>query len=138
MIEAYPVLIKQHADDYLAYVPDLGIYTEGNSLADAITMSRDAISLKGVAMEDEQLALPVPSSPEKAIKKAAADADESFDYSDGLLTFVDVDFTAYRNKLKNRSVKKNCTLPYWLSEKAEKLGINFSQTLQEALLAKIG
>ena len=32
---------------------------------------------------------------------------------------------------------QNCTLPKWLSDKAESLGINFSKTLQEALLTKI-
>jgi len=40
-------------------------------------------------------------------------------------------------KKKDRSVKKTLTLPQWLNERAEKQGINFSQTLQEALLHKI-
>jgi antitoxin HicB len=34
-------------------------------------------------------------------------------------------------------VKKNCTIPAWLNARAEAIGVNFSQTLQEALLAKI-
>ena len=138
MVEAYPVFIKKYADEYLVYVPDFCLYTEGTSLTDAIAMSRDAIGLKGMDMEDEHLPLPAPSTSAEAMQKAKAEADADFDYSDGLLTLVDVDFTAYRNKLNNRSVKKNCTLPYWLNAKAEELGINFSQTLQEALLTKIG
>ena len=40
-------------------------------------------------------------------------------------------------KKKDRSVKKTLTLPQWLNERAERQGINFSQTLQEALLHKI-
>ena len=46
MKEAYPVLIKQCGKDYLVYVPDLELYTEGKSMADAMEMARDAIGLK--------------------------------------------------------------------------------------------
>ena len=37
--------------------------------------------------------------PKEALKKAREDADETFDYSDGLLTYVDVDSESYRKKL---------------------------------------
>ena len=42
-----------------------------------------------------------------------------------------------RKKYGTRIVKKNCTIPAWLNARAEAIGVNFSQTLQEALLAKI-
>lgn len=137
MKEIYYTFIKQDGKDFLVYVPDMDVYTEGHDLFDAIIMARDAIGLKGVEMEDDGRALPAPSDKETAIAKAKADADADFDFSDGVLTLVDIDFTAYRNKLRNKAVKKNCTIPYWLNKEAEKLDINFSQVLQEALLAKI-
>lgn len=37
-----------------------------------------------------------------------------------------------------KSVRKNVTLPFWLDKLAEKASINFSQTLQESLLQKLG
>ena len=37
----------------------------------------------------------------------------------------------------NRTVKKNCTIPYYLNVEAEKAGINFSRLLQEALKQKL-
>ena len=49
------------------------------------------------------------------------------------VTLVDVDFAEYRRKNDMRAVKKNCTIPSWLSYEAEKAGINFSATLQTAL-----
>ena len=101
-------------------------------------MARDAIGLKGIDLEDDSKGAPEPSTMEAALDKARNDADEDFDYSDGIMTFVDVDFSAYRNRIRNRAVKKNCTLPFWLSQEAEKRGINFSKVLQEALLQKIG
>ena len=46
--------------------------------------------------------------------------------------------TAYSQKYSSRkSVKKTLTIPMWLNERAEKCGINFSKTLQDALLKKI-
>lgn len=134
---AYPVFIKQDGKEYLAYAPDVGVYTEGEDFEDAIEMARDAISLKCVSLEDHGEPLPERSSTEDAIKKAKEDADDIFDYSDGVLTFVDVDLETYRGKLKNKAVKKNCTIPFWLSEAAEKADINFSKVLQEALMQKL-
>ena len=132
---AYPVFVKQAASDYLVYVPDLELYTEGSDLADAIVMARDAIGLKLLEFKDADY--PEASDPKEAMKKAKEDADDEFDYSDGLLTYVDVDMEAYRNKLRNRAVKKNCTIPYWLNEEAERQGINFSKVLQEALIQNL-
>ena len=57
--------------------------------------------------------------------------------NDDILTLVDVDISKYRNKYENRTVKKNCTIPYCLNADAEKAGINFSQLLQEALKQKL-
>lgn len=134
---AYPVFIKQAGDDYLVYIPDLELYTEGSDFPDAIAMARDAIGLKWADVSDDDVGFPEASTPEEALRKAQEDADEDFDYSDGILTFVDVDCAVYKRKLRNRAVKKNCTIPYWLNVQAEREGINFSKVLQEALIQKL-
>lgn len=131
---AYPVLIKQDGDDFLVYVPDLDLYTEGYDFTDAISMARDTIGLRMMDFVNDE-DYPKSSTPEEAVKKAKANADdEDGNYSDGILTYVDVDCEAYRNKLRNRAVKKNCTIPFWLNEEAERQGVNFSKVLQEALI----
>lgn len=48
-----------------------------------------------------------------------------------------LDMDTYAEKYGDRSVRKNCTLPAWLSYRAENAGINFSQVLQEALIQKL-
>lgn len=133
MKQAYPTFIAQKDQTYLVYVPDMDIYTEGNSLADAIEMARDAIGLKGIDMEDDKKVFPEPSGREAAFQKAQENAD-IFDYSQGILTYVDVDFAQYRRKLDTRTVRRNVTLPSWLNYEAEKAGINVSRVLQEALM----
>lgn len=126
MREVYPVVISEEKDGYFVYVPDFDINTQGSDLGDAIYMARDVIGLTGITLIDEGHKLPKPNTKE-------------FTKNDNdIVTLVDVDFTEYRKKHDNRAVKKNCTLPYWLSNAAEKEGINFSRILQDALKKELG
>ena len=120
------------------FVPDWEVYTEGSSFVDAIEMARDAIGLSGIVNENNGIEFPKVSSCEEAVMIAKRDADEDMDFSTGILTLVDVDFVEYRRRNETRSVKKNCTIPYWLNVEAEKAHINVSRVLQEALMAKLG
>lgn len=136
MKQVYPTFIAEHEGVYLVYIPDMDIYTEGDSFVDAIEMARDAIGLNGIVLEDDGIELPIPSTQEKAVSKAKEDT-EIFDYSTGLLTYVDVDFSEYRRKHESRTVRRNVTLPNWLNMEAERAHINVSQVLQEALKEKL-
>ena len=138
MRTAYPVFIAKNDGDFLVYIPDINIFTEGKSAADAMSMARDAICLTEIEMKSEGDSIPGPSSFEKArsLTELYAD-DEDFKYSSGICTLVDVDFEDYRKRLENRSVKKNCTIPYWMSVEADKAGINYSRVLQDALRDKL-
>ena len=137
MKQVYPAFITDYKEDYLVYVPDLDIYTEGKTMADAIEMARDAIGLKGIDYKDDTKTLPSPSSREKALAMAKANTD-IFDYSTGILTLVDVNFTEYRRRMDNKAVRRNVTLPNWLNTEAEKAQINVSRVLQEALINVLG
>ena len=130
---SYPTFIADNKGAFLVFVPDLDIYTEGNSLTDAIAMARDAIGIKGISLEDDGIDIPDPSTSDQAIEKARREADDVFDYSQGILTYVDVDFHEYRLKHDNRMVRRNVTLPCWLDYAAEKAQLNVSKILQEAL-----
>lgn len=122
MKKAYPIVLTKEKDGFSVYIPDFNANTQGDDLAEAIEMARDAIGLMGIDMEDDKKALPIPSSAEKI--------QEEFN---DLISLVDVDFAEYRRKNENRVVKKNCTLPSWLCYEAEKANVNFSQILQSAL-----
>ena len=66
-------------------------------------------------------------------------AEEITDIPEGaVMTYVDADLTEYRRKYDRKTVKKNCTIPSYLSYEAEKAGINFSRLLQEALIDRLG
>ena len=137
MKQVYPTFILNTIDGsshpFLVCVPDMEIFTEGNTFADAIEMARDAIGLAGISMEDNKEELPVPSDQEAAIEKVKQDT-EDIDFSKGILTYVDVDFSEYRKKVDTKTVRRNVALPSWLNYEAEHAGINVSRVLQEALM----
>lgn len=128
MKKCYPILLTEFDDKsgYLVYVPDFDINTSGTDLANALEMARDAIELCGITYEDQKRPVPEPSP----LGSVECGANE-------IRLAVDVDFAAYRRSLDNRSVKKNCTIPSWLNERAEQANINFSAVLQEALKQKL-
>ena len=137
MKQVYPTFILDTKDGsehpFLVCVPDMEIFTEGDSFADAIEMARDAIGLAGVSMEDNKEELPFPSDQEKVIALVKKDT-EVVDFSKGILTYVDVDFAEYRKKADTKTVRRNVALPGWLNYEAERAGINVSRVLQEALM----
>lgn len=127
MKTVYPIVLIPDETGYIVNVPDFDFMTQGEDIADAIDMARDAISLMGVQYQDDGKEIPAPS-------KAS---DISYNEKE-IVTLVDVDFQSYRKMLDNRSVRKNCTIPSWLNTKAEQAGINFSAVLQNALIEKLG
>lgn len=123
MKKAYPIVMTQGEKFILVFIPNFNINTQGTDFPDAIEMARDAIGIMGIDMEDDGETLP----------EASGIADVQADFSEGIVTLVDVDFAEYRRKNDMRAVKKNCTIPSWLNFEAEKAGVNFSAVLQAAL-----
>lgn len=138
MKQVYPTFILNTDDGsehpFLVCVPDMEIFTEGDSFANAIEMARDAIGLAGISMEDNKQDIPEPSEQSDALEKVQQDT-EIIDFSKGILTYVDVDFSEYRRKVDTRTVRRNVALPSWLNYEAEHAGINVSRVLQEALMS---
>lgn len=137
----YPVIFTDVDTNILIEVPDLGILTESNeegkpkgSMADAITMARDTIGISCIEAEDNGKVVLHPS------KMTDIDVSKGTFNEDGtsIVSLVDVDLTAYRRMLDNKTVRRNVTLPNWLNQEAEKSHINVSKVLQEALMARLG
>lgn len=126
MKQAYPVIITKDKDFFVASIPDFETGTQGESLAEAIEMARDAIGMCGCYMQDEKKDIPIPTDIGNVTKEAS-----------DILTLVDVDFDEYRKKHEMRTVRKNVTIPSWLNEEAESANINFSALLQRAIKAEL-
>lgn len=120
---AYPVIINK--ENFVVYVPDFDIKTQGTDIENCIEMAREAIGLSGISLEDIGKTIPAPSYEPTARKKNEIE------------TFVDVDFDYYRKLEDNRMVKRNCTIPNYLNVMGEKAGFNFSEVLRTALMERL-
>lgn len=126
----YPACMYEEEDGgYSAEVPDLkGCYTQGNTLQETLEMAQDAaLGWILTSIEDDE-----------EIPKASKIEDIELENENGFKTLLLLDIDQYTQKYGSRqSVKKTLTIPSWLNKRAEKIGVNFSQTLQDALLNKI-
>ena len=70
---------------------------------------------------------------EKGINEEYAEhiMEESF------VTLVPFNPIKYLKNVEQRTVRRNVTLPYWMNKAARNLDINFSKTLQEAIMDKL-
>lgn len=88
MKAAYPIVLTKGEKFIVVYVPDFDINTQGEDIADAMEMARDAIGLMGIDMEDDGQDLPVPSELGTVSTEHPGDS----------VTLVDIDFAEYRRK----------------------------------------
>ena len=134
MKRVYPVIFTETDDVILVEVPDWKILTEANDMAEAIGMARDAIGIAGISMEDQKEAIP------EASRMNDIDISQGAFVQEGksCVSLVDIDFTVYRRKLDNKTVRRNVTLPNWLNREAEEAHLNVSRVLQEALMQTLG
>lgn len=113
---------------FSARVPDLpGCVTTGKDIPEAIDMIIDAASLWLVVAEDTGMPIADPT-PQNELERSA----------DDVCSLIQIDTIQYRAKTDTRSVRKNVSLPAWMSALADKRGINCSQVLQEGLLSRFG
>lgn len=126
----YPANFYYEEDGgYSVEIPDLlGCVTQGNNLEEAMEMAQDAaLGWILTSIEDEE-EIPTPSN----IQNIKIEREKGF------VTLLLLDIDKYTEKYgTKKSIKKTLTIPEWLNKRAEKIGVNFSQTLQEALLNKI-
>ncbi len=125
MKTAYPAII--HTDDNGIWVefPDLeGCFSDGKTIADAITNAQDALGAYLCSMLDRDLTPAVPSD------------FSAINPENGVISIIVTDPTRY--KRDTRAVKKTLTIPAWLNDEAIRRKINFSAVLQEALREQLG
>lgn len=110
MRTVYPVFIKNIDNKYYSiYLPDFDTHTstEYLDLWEAFEMSRDLLNLMYVTNEDMEKANPKPSTYGEAIVLARKHTEMGYsDYSNDLITYVDIDTDEYREFLKSIDITK--------------------------------
>ena len=125
MLYMYPAIFHKEEGSYWVEFPDLpGCQTFGDTLAETMEGAQEALAAYLVTLLSDGTPIPAPS-PIQEIKTNDASAFTSL-----------VSCTLSGNS-ESKSVKKTLTIPAWLNDLASMKGINFSKTLQEALIQKV-
>ena len=124
----YPAVISEEENGlYFVDFPDISAcFTQGAGMAEAIEMAEDVLCLRLFDMEKAGEEIPAPS------------AAKSIEISEGeTVSLIHCDTVFYKCFYESKSIKKTLTIPGWLNDAACAKSINFSQTLQNALLEQL-
>ena len=142
----YPVLFYEEKEGgYSVFVPDLqralntSASTCGSTLEEAMSMAEDLIA--GLVLDEMEDGNKIPKSSkieDVSFEELEKHLDiENWDYVSKFKTYIAVDISSFAEKWGKELIKKTVNIPKWINAKAESLKINFSKTLEEALLEKI-
>lgn len=137
MVSTYPACFFKEDNVYSVVFPDLNwLATSGNTEIEAMNNAVECLAGYLYMLKVDNDTIPSPSSIKDInLKSVAKELDA--DARDAFVNLVSVDIDVYAEVLFEKSVRKSLTIPYWMNLIATQKGINFSQTLQEALLEKI-
>lgn len=137
MLTIYPACFVKEEGGYSVVFPDLNdLATCGETLEEAMAMAVDCLAGYIYWLKKGGDPIPDPSLL-TAIDPAAVVQELEVETEDAFVSMVSVDVTAYAREHFEKSVKKTLTIPAWLNSAALEMNLNFSQVLQEALLAKV-
>ena len=137
MLSIYPACFFKDDTGYSVVFPDLNwLATNGSTETEAMNMAVDCLAgyLYTIKKDGDQFP-PASVMGDVSLESVAKELDA--DTSGAFVNMVSVDVTEYAREHFEKSVRKTLTIPAWLNAAAQERKINFSQTLQEALLAKL-
>ena len=121
----YPAVFHKDGNSYWVEFPDLeGCTSFGDSLEETLTNAKEA--LEGYCITSLENKIPLPK---------ASDIEGIKTTTNCFTTLIVGDISHYIGQSK--AVKKTLTIPSWLNDMATENGVNFSETLRDALMTKL-
>ncbi|MGN0164321.1 MAG: type II toxin-antitoxin system HicB family antitoxin [Candidatus Ornithomonoglobus sp.] len=137
MLTIYPACFFKEENAYSVIFPDLNyLSTCGETIDEAMTMAVDCLAGYMHTIKTDKEEIPTPSmiteiNPDKISEELGFKHDGAF------VSMVSVDVEEYAKLHFDATVEKTISIPAWLNDRANALGLNCSQVLQEALLSRI-
>jgi len=124
----YPAVFEKEDDgSFSVSFPDLeGAFTCGKNLAEALYMAADCLGLVLYGFEEDKEEFSVPS-----------DIVNFKNTQTKFASLVSVDMNEYRKRVDSKPVRKTLYIPKNLNERAEAIGINFSEVLRQAIQRRV-
>lgn len=123
----YPAVFEYADDGISISFPDLpGCLPCADTVEEAVKNAKEAMMLHLFGMEEDNEDIPDPT-PINAIGYKENQA----------IILIDVFMPPFRERQKNKYVKKTLSIPSWLNAEAEHCGVDFSAVFQEALKQRL-
>jgi predicted RNase H-like HicB family nuclease len=137
MMSIYPACFFKEEDGYAVVFPDLNyLATSGKSEGEAMAKAVECLAGYLYTSQNDGEQIPEPTAVgDVSIDEVARELQIDVDYS--FVNMVSVNVAEYAKMYFEKSVRKTLTIPAWLNEAALAKGINFSQTLRDALIEKV-
>jgi len=125
----FPAFFCYYDDDTIGIVfPDLpGCVSQGDNDDDALRMAKEAMTFHLWGMEEDDEAIPEPTSPKDLKPKP-----------DQVIVLVEAFMPPFRERMNNKAITKTVTVPRWLEQEAKAANLNYSQVLQDGLMERLG
>lgn len=118
----YPAIFHKEDNAYWVEFPDLdGCQSFGDTLEETLDNAKEALAAYCVTLFEQGKKL-----------NPACDIQSIHAEKNSFVSLVEANLTE-----KSKAVKKTLTIPSWLNDKAIQSNINFSQTLQDALMKQM-
>lgn len=145
MLVAYPALFYYDAAaqaKYFVTFPDFeNSATQGKNIQDALEMASEYLGIIVADLIDTQNHVPRPSDinildlKENNPFKNDDDFQLEYDPEKSFVTLIYVDINNYLGS--QNPVKKTLTIPKWADDLGKKHSLNFSKTLEDAIVEKV-
>ena len=137
MMSIYPACFFKEEKGYSVVFPDLHyLATYGKSESDAMAKAVECLAGYLYTFQQEGEELPEATAiSDVSLDEVARELQIDVEYS--FVNMVSVNVAEYAKMYFEKSVRKTLTIPAWLNEAALAKGINFSQTLRDALIEKV-
>ncbi|WP_449459418.1 type II toxin-antitoxin system HicB family antitoxin [Streptococcus suis] len=119
MLKTYPAIFHKEGTGYWVEFPEFGGGTRGDNLEKAMYNAREFLESSIALYIDEGLELPKASDIEELLTP------------DGFVTMIQANPTPFIKN--NKAIRKNVTVPEWLTKLADREGLNYSEVLTKAL-----
>ncbi|MGT2800409.1 hypothetical protein JavanS292_0001 [Streptococcus satellite phage Javan292] len=123
MLKSYPAIFHKEDTGYWVEFPEFGGGTRGDNLEEAMYNAREFLESSIALYIDEGLELPKVSN------------IEDLSAPDGFVTMIQADPTPFIKN--NKAIRKNVTVPEWLTRLADREGLNYSEVLTKALETRL-
>lgn len=134
MLSMYPACFYREKEGYSVIFPQLNLATCGETLEEAMEMATDCLA--GFLFDAKNEGMSIPTAPSILEIDVHAVAD-GIPYESAFVSLVAVDVEEYAKRHFENSVEKSLAIPAWLNDLAVKQGVDFSKTLQNALVEQL-